>query len=527
MLRTIFIIYNLFVVTMMGLAQTVNEQIVAFTDKDCYLAGERLCVRVDATIDDLPSPSRVAYIEISDTKKMHTQCMVALTDGQGWGEIALPETMHSGCYQLTAYTRAMQSNGAEAFFRTIIGVINAEKLLRNDNIEFMPYDSSKQREGKAISLLQKASFEVGETVSVKLPDAIENGASVSVYRAGISADMESGNSISRNLLHVVPQNVTNMASIPEIEGHIIQARTEGNVEAQIGQVQLSIIGKSPMLYDGKKQTDGSYLFFTSGVSGNMPVAVNSYDVNGQPVRMTLVSPYMSVLPKELPKLTVFCQEQELLQQATAARKQAAIDKYNLASPLSAQNSNFISHPDHIYDLDEYTQMSTINELLIEFVKGVSRSKSQGVSKLFTLDATGHYSKWPALVLLDGMPVHDIDEILTYDAHLVRYVHVYSDRFFFGETICQGVISFITRKGLLSNYKLKEGENLMSYSFPQDRPSFIDYAPTNNTHMWQPSVANAGVIFKAPSSPGSYILRIQGRKKDGSIYCREEIFDVTN
>ena len=68
-------------------AQTQVEQVIAYTDRDCYLTGERLCVRVDATIDGHPSPSRVAYVEIADTRRMYAQCMVALQDGQGWAEI--------------------------------------------------------------------------------------------------------------------------------------------------------------------------------------------------------------------------------------------------------------------------------------------------------------------------------------------------------------------------------------------------------------------------------------------------------
>ena len=81
-------------------AQSKVEVVSAYTDKDCYLVGERLCVRVDASIDGKPSASRVAYVEISDTLSMYAQCMVALRDGHGWAEIPLPTTMHSGCYQL-------------------------------------------------------------------------------------------------------------------------------------------------------------------------------------------------------------------------------------------------------------------------------------------------------------------------------------------------------------------------------------------------------------------------------------------
>lgn len=69
-----------------------------------------------------------------------------------------------------------------------------------------------------------------------------------------------------------------------------------------------------------------------------------------------------------------------------------------------------------------------------------------------------------MVLLDGMPVYDIDELLDYDAHLIRYVQIYSCDYSFGNSICSGVISFITRSGRLANYRLKDGERLVRYAF---------------------------------------------------------------
>lgn len=75
-----------------------------YTDKDCYVAGEDLWIKVCVT-DSLSRGSvlsKVAYVEISDTKLVYAQGKIDLQNGNGWGRIRLPQVMHTGAYQLTA-----------------------------------------------------------------------------------------------------------------------------------------------------------------------------------------------------------------------------------------------------------------------------------------------------------------------------------------------------------------------------------------------------------------------------------------
>ena len=154
----------------------------------------------------------------------------------------------------------------------------------------------------------------------------------------------------------------------------------------------------------------------------------------------------------------------------------------------------------------------------------STPKVHGVNQLFIFDPDMRiYSKWSALVLLDGMPIFDIDEILDYDARLLKYVMIYTDRYTFGNTPYWGIISFVSQKGLLSNFNLDRTSHLVSYSFPQDRPDFITPAdPQAGTVVWCPEVvsdASHPVVFTAPSTPGTYRILLQGFDKDGKYVSR--------
>ena len=84
MKRMIYLLMmSLFGVTSM--AQSV-ELMRIYTDKDCYLAGEELWVKVCLDDNALPGNimSRVAYIELCDTAQVRAQGKIALTDGMAF-----------------------------------------------------------------------------------------------------------------------------------------------------------------------------------------------------------------------------------------------------------------------------------------------------------------------------------------------------------------------------------------------------------------------------------------------------------
>ena len=143
----------------------------------------------------------------------------------------------------------------------------------------------------------------------------------------------------------------------------------------------------------------------------------------------------------------------------------------------------------------------------------------GVYQLYTYNSQeDSYASWPSLVLLDGMPVHDVDEILAYDARLIKYIQVYSGSYTFGNTICQGVLSFISRRGRLSNFKLDEGSHLVTYNFPQNRPAFVlPESGQTSTVLWDPSVGSRQLDFPAPMERGTYQVILQGLDAKGKPF----------
>lgn len=494
----------LFMCCALGLQAQFAERILAFTDKDCYVAGERLHVSIVVTDEALkPSAlSKVAYIELSDTRGLQAQAMVQLTDGRGWAEVKLPADMHNGFYQLTAYTRNLLPLGEHAFWRSLVGVVNTQQLQVGDDVTF-----HKPRLMPAM----RRQYQVGQVAHLSLPkDSCRMIYTLSVVSHPLDMD-----------LYEVPDATDKQYAqagtcLPEIEGHIVKARIMGNATAS--QSRLAGVGKGFAVFDGQT-TDGGgeWQYFTNGLTGSLPLVVNGYDANNQPLAIEMVSPFAQVLPKALPQMDVYANEDALRQRTLMARlEKSFIDA--LSTDTISYTSTLVSRtPDRLYKVDEWRGFSTIREALLEYVQDVRRRTVEGRTFLFTpMAEMNEYAHLPALVLLDGMPVYDVDDILAYDARLLEYIQIYSGSYVFGNTMCHGVVSFITHKGLLSNYKMDEGTRLMRYDFPQDRPVFT--LPASSTSLstvcWYPFVDASEVNLKLPSLPGFYQVHLRGIDAQG-------------
>lgn len=445
--------------------------LAALIDKACYLTGERL--HVSLSLDDT-DPSRVVYIEVSDTQHLYAQAMAQLQAGRGWADIALPQTMHSGNYTVTAYTRQMLAQRQQPHTQ-VISVVNVGHVTRADQITFMQPDST------ALPVPYR-SYRPGEVIEaippVEASDARMLTLTFSAY------DLQ-----TPDYSDVQPTFQLPDASLPlEYEGHVVIGRLVGNHD--INQSFLSRVGKDALLFEGKPVGEGLFQFYTRGMNGRMATALTAVNHDGNTIPMQFVSPYAKLLPSSLPALQVYCTDQQLRQRSLSAQREELLSQ-QLAIPDTLPHSfQFMGDETHrLYDLDEWRRFSSVRQIIVEFLSAVHRRRENGTNFLHIFDPEiNKVSALPALVLLDGVPVYDLDRFLDYDARLLKYVQIYSKDYVFGNLVFHGAILFISQRGLLTNYKLEAGTQLVTYDFPQLRPAFQIIAPNvSGTLYWNPDV----------------------------------------
>ena len=388
------------------------------TDRPWYLAGEAL--RVSISVDD----GLIAYAELCDTRRLAAGTIVSLQEGRGEGIIELPSDLHSGYYVLSVYTR----HDARVAHQ-LVAVVNALSRSVDDDMQW---------------------------VAVARPDSMSYAAIAEGSRFAAAVD----------LVDVKPVDVR------ETEGHVIWARVTNALNGQTFRgseirPSLSIVGKQIHFFEGKMVDDTLAVFFTYGLHGKLPLVLSAATSTGKSLPIEIVSPFAALLPKQLPHLVFHYNRSEVeTRSLSMQRHQKAIAREEGGGPLDYDESLLGTKPDPTYNLDEYRQFRTVREVLTEYVNCVKKTKTDGLTKLVVRRPQDNYTSiWPAMVLIDGMPVIDTQRLLDYDARRVHYINVYGGQYTFGNGVYNGILSFVTRSGQLTNYPTEPGAQYLVYEFP--------------------------------------------------------------
>lgn len=413
--------------------------LTASIDRPWYLAGEALTINVTATdpTDDLRTGALIVYAELCDTHRLAAGTVIFLNRFQsqskegykGTGIMELPADLHSGYYVLSVYTRH-----AAQVTQQLIAVVNPLHKSADDDIQWVLGD-----------------------------------------RCWVTTTTEPGSMTTQK--HIDER---------ETEGLIIKARVKNVYDGHTFSgseilPSLSIIGKQIHYFEGRMVNDTIAVFYTYGIHGRQPLvlsALSSTDVS-LPIEMT--SPFATLLPRKLPHLVFHYNRSEVeARSLDMQRHQIAItppkreiqlgddgdDAAEIEKTLDYDETAYGTTPDLSYNLDEYRQFLTIREVLLEYVNCVRNTKIDGQPQLIVRKPdTSFDSSRPSLVLIDGMPVFNIERLLNYDARRVHYINIYGGQYTFGNGIYNGILSFVTRSGRLTNYRIEPNMQYLVYDFP--------------------------------------------------------------
>ncbi len=374
------------------------------TDRSWYLAGEAM--RVSVTLDD----AVIAYAELCDTHRLAAGVLIGLKENKGIGTIELPADLHSGYYVLSVYTR----DNANVIQR-LVAIVNPLRKSGDDDIEWVVDDG--------------LSF--GETQAP------------------------------------VVMTAQKTVDTRETEGHIIKARVRnvGNFKTNQITPSLSVIGKQIHYFEGKMVNDTIAVFYTYGVYGRQSIVTSALSSTGTNLPIEMMSPFATLLPKQLPHLVFHYNRREVearsldMQRHQMVRNQEpVVSRYD--------ETAYGTKPDLSYNLDEYRQFLSIREVLLEYVNCVKNTKVNGRAQLVVRSPEASFdSSLPTLVLIDGMPVINTERLLSYDARRIHYINIYGGQYTFGNGVYNGILSFVTRSGRLTNYPVEPNMQYLDYDFP--------------------------------------------------------------
>ena len=395
------------------------------TDRTWYLAGETMKVSV------IDNDATIAYAELCDTHGLATGVVIGLKGNEGIGIIELSPDLHSGYYVLSVYTRhnAMVS-------QQLVAIINPLRKSADDDIEWVEIKTTQQTYPQPLPV--EGGEKSVEYVNAPLPQQGGDGG----------------------------------GSLRETEGHIIKARIKNVYDGKTytgSQIcpSLSIVGKQIHYFEGQMVNDSTAVFYTFGVHGKLPLVLSAMSSNGVSLPVEMISPFAALLPKQLPHLAFHYKRSEVEARSLDMQRHQISKKEETVVPLDYDETVFGGKPDLTYNLDEYRQFLTIREVLLEYVSCVKHTEIDGIPRLIVRKEQEVYnSTLPTLVLIDGMPVFDVERLLNYDARRIHYINIYAGQYTFGNTVYNGILSFVTRTGRLTNYPTEPNMQYLVYEFPK-------------------------------------------------------------
>lgn len=538
-------------------AQSVmTERVYISIDKECYLAGEDIWLKFSVfdSLLQFSSLSKVGYVEISDTRKPYISHILSLQGGKGSARLKIPGTMPSGIYQLSGYTRIMRNEGPDVFFTMPVAIINTLQASDEDRVEVTKETRSLDILGVRISNglnpeADKTVYAKRECVNIKLnhlPDDIID-LSLSVSRNDSISNLPDIPEI--NLFAKHNTRISGLQWLPEYEGHIITGKAVSLTDKESPIPPLSnigFLGKDIKYIQGKPAEDNQYFFVLGDIYGEQQIVSSVETQNGGTYRMDLLPPYAGLLPTDLPVLQVQGGNPYLEDRSIAVQINQLMDATDEeANPSSGDDDYYHLRPTLSYDLDEYTRFNTMSQTFIEFVNRLSVRTVDGKRRIRVLrEEDGKYNVGNTLALLDGIPVYDHEDILAYNPHLIKKIHIYGGKYVFGGQAYTCIVSFLTHRGNLPAIKLDNGSQLFRYDCPHLPVPFVSPEYSNpaerqsrkpdlrHTLYWNPFPeeipdSNTVVTFYTSDLSGEFKVVIRALTKDGKEIKGATLFEVTD
>lgn len=339
--------------------------------------------------------------------------------------------------------------------------------------------------------------------------------------------------------------------LPEINGQLVTGRV---IDSRNGQpaaginAYLSVPGRPFGFYTSRSDKNGIVRFEVKNYYGNSQIiaqpgidADSFYTVN-------IIKPFDEITsPGTLP----FYKPQrdfktQILQRSIGMQVQNVYtgdSLRNFIEPLISDTLPFYGKAEASYKLDDYKRFTTMEEVLREYVLevGVGMRNAKPMIKIFNPQEHDFYKGY-ALVLLDGIPLTDVNRIFEYDPLKVRKLDVIQTRYVLGQSIFNGIASFSTYEG---GYDVLELDpKLLAIDYPGLQMQREFYSPVYETEeqvqkripdfrttlFWTPDITTdkegkATLRFYSADRKGKYIAVLQGMDEKGNFVSGTTAFEV--
>lgn len=536
--------------------ESLNERIEIVTDRFIYGVGEKILF----SGINIPPPelngscwSKVLYLELltpGGTSVARGKFPLSCTGASGY--LTIPDQLLTGNYYLVAYTKWMRNFSPIQFHYQLVKIINPyspqleASNLSTGNMQTWKWEHIPLKEDITCRT-DRASYRQREKVklTIHIPVSVQslnNTYSITVIRNDPSDTLRNYKSKPAQVQY---HRSSETLYLPEIKGLSLSGRMlAGDSAGPVinNLVNLAILGRRPDFRVINSDYKGTFCFALDSITGRNDMYITSNsdaedleirldnDFANPVVRFPEIPFVLSESEKELAAEIIFnMQINSQFQSRDTKISQKNIREENLPTV------SFYGPPSASVLIDDYIDLPTLKEVLIELVPGVfPRLRDNESSLIFsgnklTFTLINQYSP---LILVDHVPVFNLNELLLMSPKKIKKVEILNEIYMVGHTTFGGILNIITRKGDLAGIDLPENSfffDFISY-LPQEELEFPRYEnqefdPENpdyrNCLYWAPVIDAAPgqdleLDFFTSDNNGDYMVLIRSVGKDGTI-----------
>ena len=558
---------------------TEGENVLVHCDRNFYISGQVMWFKIYVTGPhsyQLQSLSKTAYAELTGPDgNAVLQAKIELLNGLGAGSFLLPANAKSGNYEFRVYTNRMKNLPSTVFTKSI-SLVNTLRTFDSTAFVFIEKDSEKRIQSGNIPTTISNSKKTDSRPNIPFPikiitdkesygprsivnlavqpenkeDVFSANISVAVYKANVlTAPEGSLNNGHAGTTYAQPVMQDGQAFLPEMNGFVIVARVRDLSGKPVSNVplNLSLSGKLAVVRWGESDEKGFVYFNFKNVYGSQQILVSTSPEYEGKVQIEVLKSFTRPQKTEpLPRATFrnsFLEIVEEMHNNLQVSKTFYPSETDQFLPQNRDSISFYGKPFKTYLLDDYKRFVTMEEVLREYVQEVSvRIRNNNYFILVLSKQLVDLSRYlqvekmmdnaGPLVLIDGLPATP-NKLMKYDPLKVRKLEVFADRYYLGQNIYDGILSFTTYNGNFESLTFEKDALLVEdIGWQYTRKFFMpDYTRTTvkNNRIpdfrellyWEPQINTrletpAKISFFTGDLTGEFLVEIHGLTTDGRI-----------
>jgi len=530
-----------------GMAQQRPEKLIVFTDRSLYAVNESILFSalLQSGADSYPEPgSEILYAELVNTSGVAVaKGKYPISENRSSGHISIPSSIASGIYYLRFYTRWMRNFGARDFTYIPIRVVNP---YTNDRTLEYPENGKSAlkpvQTGPGLVAISPAghSYAAGALVDVEL--SLNEGSFTHIQHACVSVVPAGAIDTSFFIYQAASEQDSLLAfqfnflperNGPAISGTVFEKNSQSPAPAI--PVHFSILGDNPAYIATLTDQDGRFLSSIPPRMGNQEMFVVPGLQPGQSFEIRIENDFSSDPLPFAPGTFTLREDEKRLASRLSLHMQLQMaymtksESDSAMIPKSFEHIPFYGLPEISVKIDEFINLPNMEEVIENLVPRTYVRQRSGSEYLMIDSENPMISMFPPLILIDHIPVFDVEAILAIPPSKIEHIEVISEVYIRGGMKYGGIISFTSRDRDLAGIKLSEGSYFFDYaSFqPPLSPLHPRYTgpgtipDTRNTLFWEAhmelnSETSSKISFPAASVPGTYLILLRGVSPDGSI-----------